>query len=186
MTQRTAALVLLIGLTISARALAQAEIGSLNYRVRGSLAAASAGSASDASGVQAVGSTLGIGGVGASIGEETGLILVGGLWAALVGAAFDQDRDLVPNVTDNCTVIRNTLQLDVDDDGYGNACDADVTNDGIVNFADLARLKRAFFTNDPIADLNADGVVNFADLAIMKKAFFKKPGPSGLAQNNAP
>ena len=96
----------------------------------------------------------------------------------LGGAAFDQDRDLIPNVTDNCSVVQNTLQLDVDGDGYGNACDADITNDGIVNFADLAQLKRAFYTNDPIADLNADGVVNFADLAIMKRAFFKKPGPA--------
>ena len=42
----------------------------------------------------------------------------------------------------------------------------------------MAQLKRAFYTNDPIADLNADGVVNFADLAIMKKAVFKKPGPA--------
>jgi predicted flap endonuclease-1-like 5' DNA nuclease len=63
-------------------------------------------------------------------------------------------------------------------DGYGNACDADITDDGIVNFADLAQLKRAFYTNDAIADLNTDGVVNFADLAIMKKSFFKKPGPA--------
>jgi hypothetical protein len=178
MTQRTAALVLLLALTISTRALAQAEIGSLNYRLRGSLAAASGDSASDSTGLRATGSTLGIGALGTSIGEETGLILAGGLWPVLVGAAFDQDRDLVPNVTDNCTVVRNTLQLDVGGDGYGNACDADITNDGIVNFADLAQLKRSFYTNDAIADLNADGVVNFADLAIMKKAFFKKPGPA--------
>jgi hypothetical protein len=37
------------------------------------------------------------------------LILVAGLWPALVGAAFDQDHDLVPNVTENCTLVRNTL-----------------------------------------------------------------------------
>jgi len=60
------------------------------------------------------------------------------------------------NVIDNCTLVRNTLQLDIDGDGYGNAYDADITNGGIVNFADLAQLKRAFFTDDPIADLNAE------------------------------
>jgi hypothetical protein len=129
--------------------------------------------------VSASGLSIGMPGAAAlSVGEETGVRLYGGLWPALVGAAFDQDRDLVPNVTDNCTLVRNTLQLDVGGDGYGNACDADITNDGIVNFADLAQLKRAFYTNDPIADLNADGVVNFADLAIMKKSFFKPPGPA--------
>ena len=129
--------------------------------------------------VSASGLSIGMpGAIALSVGEETGVRLYGGLWPALVGAAFDQDRDLVPNVTDNCTLVRNTLQLDVGGDGYGNACDADITNDGIVNFADLAQLKRAFYTNDPIADLNADGVVNFADLAVMKKSFFKKPGPA--------
>jgi len=156
------------------------DLFSINYRLRGEIAPTSTPLA-NASGpdLRAVGASLGSSTVlGTSIGEETGLMLVGGLWPALVGAAFDQDRDLVPNITDNCTVVRNTLQLDVDGDGYGNACDADITNDGIVNFVDLAQLKRAFYTNDPIADLNADGVVNFADLAIMKKSFFKAPGPA--------
>jgi hypothetical protein len=42
----------------------------------------------------------------------------------------------------------------------------------------LADVTAVAFTADSIADLNGDGVVNFADLAIMKKSFFKKPGPS--------
>jgi len=160
-------------------AFADEFLASTNFRLRGQLTASGGGAIEEAAGIRAVGGSLGSStALGTSIGEETGLILVGGPWPALAGAAFDQDRDLVANVTDNCTVVRNTLQLDVDDDGYGNACDADLTNDGVVNFADLAQLKRAFFTDDPVADLNGDGVVNFADLAIMKKAFFKKPGPA--------
>lgn len=114
----------------------------------------------------------------AMVGEDTGVMLFGGLWPAGVGAALDRDRDLAPDVTDNCTVERNTLQIDVDEDSYGNACDPDITNDGIVNFADMAQLKAVFFRRDPLADLNGDGVVNFIDLAIMKKAFFKRPGPA--------
>jgi len=42
----------------------------------------------------------------------------------------------------------------------------------------LADVTAVAFTADSIADLNRDGVVNFADLAIMKKAFFKPPGPA--------
>ena len=156
------------------------DLEGLNYRIRTPVIAASggAGQAADSGGLYLVGANVGGQVASVSVGEETGVRLYGGLWPAMVGAAFDQDRDLVPNVTDNCTVIRNTLQLDVDGDSYGNACDADLNNDGVVNFADLAQLKRAFFTDDPLADLNADGVVNFADLAIMKKSFFKKPGPA--------
>jgi hypothetical protein len=39
-------------------------------------------------------------------------------------------------------------------------------------------MKKVFFKADAFADLNGDGVVNFADLAMMKKAFFKAPGPA--------
>jgi hypothetical protein len=49
------------------------------------------------------------------------------------------------------TCRRGASQRDTNEDGYGNAGDA---------------------------DLNGDEVVNFADLAIMKKSFFKKPEPA--------
>ena len=41
-------------------------------------------------------------------------------------------------------------------------------------------MERASSLADPscASDITGDGVVNFADLAIMKKAFFKKPGPA--------
>ncbi len=91
------------------RAAPAEDLFSANYRLRGEIAPTST-PLSNASGadLRAVGGSLGSStALGTSIGEETGLILVGGLWPALVGAAFDQDRDLVPNVTDNCTVVRN-------------------------------------------------------------------------------
>jgi len=98
-----------------------------------------------------IAANAGLGAVGVSVGAETGTVLFGGLLPALIGAAFDQARDLAPNVTDNCTLVRTTLQFDVDEDDYGNACDADLDN---------------------------NGVGNFSDLAIMKKSFFKAPGPA--------
>ena len=90
----------------------------------------------------------------------------------------DSDADGVPDTRDDCLVVSNADQLDADGDGYGNACDPDLNNDGIVNFGDLALMKKVFFKTDAVADLNGDGVVNFADLAILKKSFFKKPGPA--------
>jgi hypothetical protein len=90
----------------------------------------------------------------------------------------DSDGDGVPDTADDCTVVADPAQRDTNGDGFGNACDADLNDDGIVNFADLARMKSVFFGTDDDADLNGDGVVNFADLAIMKKSFFKKPGPA--------
>ncbi|MEM9058406.1 MAG: peptidoglycan DD-metalloendopeptidase family protein, partial [Pseudomonadota bacterium] len=93
----------------------------------------------------------------------------------------DADTDGVPDFADNCTGVANADQRDTDADGYGNACDADLNNDGAVNFIDLATMKSVFFTTDPDADLNGDGLVNFIDLGAMKAAFFGTPGPSGMA-----
>lgn len=93
----------------------------------------------------------------------------------------DADSDIVADSVDNCTLAPNADQRDTDDDGYGNACDPDFNNDGIVNATDLAFFKPRFFTSDPDADLTGDGIVNAADLAILKTFFFKPPGPSALA-----
>lgn len=107
--------------------------------------------------------------------------VVAALVLAATGAmAADTDGDGIADSADNCVRVKNPAQTDSDDDQFGNACDADLNDDGIVNFADLAILKRVFFTPNANGDLNGDGIVNFADLAIMKASFFKGPGPSGL------
>ncbi|MFK7888141.1 MAG: FG-GAP-like repeat-containing protein [Gammaproteobacteria bacterium] len=93
----------------------------------------------------------------------------------------DDDGDSVADVSDNCTATSNPLQLDSDGDGYGNACDADLNNDGIVNVQDLGILRAVFFSTVPsAADLNSDGVVNATDLGLMRQMFFQPPGPSAL------
>ncbi len=98
----------------------------------------------------------------------------------------DSDGDGFADSVDNCTLVSNPEQVDSNGDGYGNRCDADLDNDGFVNFLDLVILEAAFFTNpasagwNPDADFNVDDGVNFGDLAIMEGAFFGTPGPSGL------
>jgi hypothetical protein len=94
--------------------------------------------------------------------------------------AADGDADGVPDNQDNCLAVANADQLDTDEDGFGNICDADLDDNCNVNFGDLGLMKSVFFTNDPDADLNGDGSVNFGDLGVMKGAFFQPPGPSGV------
>lgn len=95
----------------------------------------------------------------------------------------DADQDTVQDIVDNCTLVPNVDQRDTDEDGFGNACDPDLNNDGIVNAADVGELRSAFFNigTDLDADFNGDNVVNVLDLAIMKQYFFLPPGPSGTA-----
>ncbi|MEO1576277.1 MAG: thrombospondin type 3 repeat-containing protein, partial [Pseudomonadota bacterium] len=93
----------------------------------------------------------------------------------------DTDGDGVLDGDDNCTLIANADQRDTNGDGYGNACDADLNNDGVINVIDLGQLRAVFFSNEADADFNGDGVVNVVDLGIMRAAFFGAPGPSGVA-----
>jgi hypothetical protein len=108
---------------------------------------------------------------------------------------FDTDKDGIPDYQDNCTLHPNgtiihdfggNSQLDSDGDGYGNACDPDLDNDGRVDLSDLKLLKQIFHTKetekgfDQIGDMNGDGVVNSIDLSILKSLLFKSPGPSAL------
>lgn len=102
----------------------------------------------------------------------------------------DSDTDGVINFLDNCVQKPNgpliadaggNIQLDTNSDGYGNICDPDLDNNGVVQAADLAIFKSVFFTGDPDADFDGNGFVQAGDLAIMKRMFFGLPGPSGLA-----
>jgi hypothetical protein len=94
----------------------------------------------------------------------------------------DPDGDQVSSEVDNCTEWPNPGQGDADGDGFGNACDADLNQDGRVNFADVALFRGRFGTSDPAADFDGSGLVNFADLARLRVLFGRPPGPSGLAR----
>ncbi|MFK7888477.1 MAG: M14 family zinc carboxypeptidase [Gammaproteobacteria bacterium] len=91
----------------------------------------------------------------------------------------DTDGDGISDLVDNCTLAANPAQLDTNGDGFGNACDADLNNDNIVNVVDLGLLRSAFFQTGALdSDFNGDGVTNVIDLGIMRSRFFQPPGPS--------
>ena len=129
----------------------------------------------------------GVSGAANELLAKPGAVLVA---ATRAPAAPDQDLDGVPDASDDCVLVADgpaapgplaLVQRDTDADGFGNACDPDLNGDGVVNFADLARMKAVFFRRDANADLDGDGLVNFTDLARMKRYFFGPPGPSGRA-----
>lgn len=94
----------------------------------------------------------------------------------------DSDGDGVPDGSDNCTLIANADQRDTNGDGYGNICDPDLSNDGVVNFSDVSLWTPFFSTSTKgDADLNGDGAANFADFALFPVYFLQPPGPSGIA-----
>jgi hypothetical protein len=103
------------------------------------------------------------------------------------GDNLDTDKDGVEDYRDNCTTVPNPGQVDSDGDGYGNACDGDLNNDGKTNSLDLGLFKKVFGaaggdTPDlkAAADFNGDGKVNSLDLGRFKQLFGKAPGPSAF------
>ena len=50
------------------------------------------------------------------------------------------DGDEVRDEVDNCPNHKNGSQLDTDDDGQGDACDADDDNDGVADSSDNCRI----------------------------------------------
>ncbi len=96
--------------------------------------------------------------------------------------AVDSDEDGVPDEIDNCTNVVNADQRDTNIDGFGNACDADLNNDCVINFQDISAFAGLFLqTGDLDADLNGDQVVNFGDFVVAISNFLGAPGPSGLS-----
>ncbi|MCP5408948.1 MAG: PKD domain-containing protein [Chromatiaceae bacterium] len=109
--------------------------------------------------------------------------LVNGYFVDPVGPLFpgmDTDSDGVFDSQDNCTNVPNADQRDTNGDGYGNVCDGDLNNDGIVNAGDLGLFRSVFYTTDPDGDFNGDGIINAGDLGMFRQMFYKPPGPSGL------
>jgi len=99
----------------------------------------------------------------------------------------DYDFDGAGDTCDNCQYAQNgpaltdaggNSQLDTDADGFGNICDPDLNNDGIVNFGDLVRFQAGWLGTEPDLDFNGDGVTNFGDLAIFSSYMFGAPNMS--------
>ena len=163
-------------------ALPSAAAGPAGSRLRLEGASASGGGAllRGPSGLLLDGAVVAAGPAGVLVGPRSGRVL----HAGFVGPAFrpftDADGDGVADLADDCLAVADPGQRDSNGDGYGNACDADLDDDGVVGFPDLARLRAAFLGSDADADLDGDGVVSFADLARLRASMFRPPGPSGL------
>jgi hypothetical protein len=95
------------------------------------------------------------------------LLALGLSSVTFAGSITDDDGDGVPNGFDNCTapVANGPLggnacgQFDADADGYGNACDADYGNNGVVDSGDLVGLLGKLGGSPGPSDLGCAGTV---------------------------
>jgi hypothetical protein len=102
-----------------------------------------------------------------SSNPETARRISNGIMRLAWQLAPDADGDTISDDIDNCSQTPNVDQRDIDEDGYGNACDCDLNNDDIVNLSDYLLFSQEWGqTGSNYADFNADELVNLADYAI--------------------
>ncbi len=105
----------------------------------------------------------------------------------------DMDGDLVGDICDNCREVANADQRDTNFDGgdenprtageqhYGNICDPDFNNDGVVGLDDYVAWRQHFRVSVPPAsediDTNANGVIGIGDYVTWRRYFRNSPGP---------
>lgn len=98
-------------------------------------------------------------------------------------AVADTDGDGINDDVDNCINHANPGQQDSDGDQFGNRCDADLNNDGIVNLIDFGMFRASFGASgaDLDADFNSSNTVDLIDFGMLRQLFNLPPGPSGVA-----
>jgi hypothetical protein len=123
--------------------------------------------------------------VATSIVDAAGVATVSAWINGLQSCSFvDADADGIDDTIDNCLGVPNANQRDTDGDGYGNVCDADLNNSGMVTAADWAILRSVLgksATASPAAaaaDMNGSGTVTAADFALFRSRLGRPPGPS--------
>ena len=115
------------------------------------------------------------------------LACVGATFPGIAALPTDTDSDGIPDTADNCMMAFNPGQLDADQDGNGNICDADLDNSGLVSSADYVIMQSVLnkaaesSATAAAADLDGSGTVNSIDLLRLRIMIGSSPGPSGLA-----
>ncbi len=91
----------------------------------------------------------------------------------------DRDGDRIADRSDVCREQPNADQRDADGDGFGDLCDADFDQDGVVGLSDAMRFEAAARRGArlPGADLDGDGKVDDRDRSLLHVGLLHAPGP---------
>jgi len=110
----------------------------------------------------------------------------------LIDEGFDADSDSIADCFDNCVNVPNPVQRDTNSDEddntnkagiqhYGNLCDPDFNNNGLVGLEDFNTWRTYYRQAVPPApddvDLNGNGIIDLGDHNIWRQYYRRAPGP---------
>ena len=104
--------------------------------------------------------------------------------SGIVTVEADTDADGIADRVDNCTLVSNPDQFDADGDFFGNPCDGDLNNSGLVTVADFGLLRSVLNQRATAsalaaaADMNVSGLVTASDFSLLRAALNQPPGPA--------
>jgi subtilisin family serine protease len=107
-------------------------------------------------------------------------------------ADSDADGDGVCDDRDTCLAVADPSQADSDLDGFGDACDADYDQTGLVGAGDFNLMREQLGRRagepgfDPRFDHDGDGAIGSGDFNLLRSSLASAPGPSGLACAGSP
>ena len=113
------------------------------------------------------------------------LLCFGAAMSANAGTIDDTDMDDIPDVFDNCVFHPNgpggasgdcNDQEDTRGAGFGNPCDGDLNDSGLVDGQDFTEMFALLFLPDNAGDLNCSGLTDGQDFTLMFGRLFKAPG----------
>ena len=89
----------------------------------------------------------------------------------------DTDNDTILDGPDNCKLIYNPEQKDIDSDGVGDTCEADISGNEKIDFEDLLLLVQKWLENNcgdcDGADLDGQADVDFVDFSIFAENWLR-------------
>ncbi len=95
------------------------------------------------------------------VGADTDLMAISDINNVTV--VLNSDADVVADIDDNCPLVTNDNQTNMDGDSFGDACDTDIDGDNMPNTWEVLYALNEYNASDAISDTDNDELINIEE-----------------------